>query len=76
MKVIKLLSNENNMLIRILERYEEYIKKDDKLTDKYKELESKDIHIIKERINGVIPPKIYPEIKPIKYNLNLKGISK
>lgn len=52
---IKMLSNEKNMLVRILENYETYLAKDKKKTSNYIKLEQERVNIIKARINGKEP---------------------
>lgn len=52
---IKMLSNEKNMLLRVLENYENYLYKDKKRTPEYKKIEQKKLEIIRERLNGKKP---------------------
>lgn len=59
MKTIQLLSNEKNKLIRMLENYEHYVRKDKTKTEAYKSLELEDIYIIRRRIMGQAPKENY-----------------
>lgn len=65
MREIKMLSNERNMLIRILENYEQYIKSDKEITDDYKQLELHNLNIINQRVMGQIPKQEYEQKKYI-----------
>lgn len=55
MKEIKLLSRERNKLIRILENYEKYVKKDNSIEKSYKDIVIQDIHLIYQRAMGQAP---------------------
>jgi hypothetical protein len=65
---IKMLSNEKNMLVRALENYEKYLKKDSNKTKEYKKLEQERINIIKARIDGKKPS--YEIEKALGMNFN------
>ena len=64
----KMLSNEKNMLVRILENYEKYLEKDSNKTKEYKKLEKERINIIKARIDGKKPS--YEIEKALGMNFN------
>lgn len=63
MKTITMLSSERNMLIRILENYEQYINSDKKKTDNYKLLELQKINTIRQRAMGHSPKQDYEQRK-------------
>ena len=55
MKTIKLLSNEKNNLVRVLEKHKKYLQEDNTITSKLKEIELENLEVLIRRANGEEP---------------------